>query len=98
LVAGIAVALYAQGAAASVTAPAMTRTVASVDVAEIQADGGSRDRIVSGLEHRYNAKVVRIIEVTVGGRLAYDIRLLSNDRVWTVRVDAETGRELSRDD
>jgi hypothetical protein len=90
-------ALYAQGAAASQLLGPWPAAELEPAPALMLADSGSRDRIVAALERRYNAKVVRIIDVSVGGRLAYDIRLLSNDRVWTVRVDAATGQELPRD-
>jgi len=95
---GIAAALYAQGAAALMNAPQLPRLpVPLLAEQQADADAGSRDRVVSGLERRYNARAVRISEVMVDGRLAYDVRLLSNNRVWTVRVDAATGQELPRD-
>jgi uncharacterized membrane protein YkoI len=93
----LAVALYAQGAIADEAQLPGQAADTSAPAAPL-ADANSRDRIVAALERRYNAKVVRIIDVTVGGRLAYDIRLLSKDRVWTVRIDAESGRELARED
>lgn len=63
-----------------------------------RADSASRDRIVEAIERRHNAKVVRVTEVTVDGRLCYDLRLLSAERSWVVRVDAETGREMPREE
>lgn len=63
-----------------------------------QANSGSRDRIVEAIERKYNAKVVRVTEVTVGSRLCYDLRLLSDQRSWVIRVDAESGREMPRED
>jgi hypothetical protein len=93
----VAAALFAQGAAVSAD-PAPWPPAESVGALEQPlADAGARDRIVTALERRYNARVVRIIEVMVDGRAAYDIRLLSNERVWTVRVDAASGQELPRD-
>ena len=62
------------------------------------ADSASRDRIVEAIERKYNAKVVRVTEVTVEGHLCYDLRLLSSERSWVVRVDAESGREMPRED
>lgn len=59
------------------------------------ADAGpSRDSIIDGLQRRYNARVLRVEEADENGRHVYLIRLLSGERVWTVRVDARTGREL----
>jgi uncharacterized membrane protein YkoI len=49
---------------------------------------------VDAIRRKYNASVVRVAELLVDGRRVYELRLLSNERVWTVRVDAETGREL----
>jgi hypothetical protein len=58
--------------------------------------GLSQDRIIAIAEKRHaGAKVVRVEEGTHKGRSIYVLRLLSKEgRVWTVRVDAETGREL----
>ena len=56
------------------------------------------ERIVEAVQKRYNARVVKVTEITVDGKRAYELRLLSDQRVWTVRVDAETGQELSRND
>jgi hypothetical protein len=56
------------------------------------------ERIVEAVQKRYNARVVKVTEVMVDGKRAYELRLLSDQRVWTVRVDAETGQELSRND
>lgn len=58
----------------------------------------SLERIVDEVQRRYNARVVKVTEVMVDGKRAYELRLLSEQRVWTVRVDAETGQELSRND
>lgn len=55
-------------------------------------------RIVDAVQKRYNARVVKVTEIMVDGKRAYELRLLSDERVWTVRVDAETGQELSRND
>lgn len=56
------------------------------------------ERIIEAVQKRYNARVVKVTEITVDGKRAYELRLLSDQRVWTVRVDAETGQELSRND
>jgi hypothetical protein len=49
---------------------------------------------VSLVQERYNATAVKTDTVREGGQLVYRIRLLSADksRVWTVSVDARTGR------
>lgn len=49
---------------------------------------------VSLVQERFNATAVKTDEVMDGGQLVYRIRLLSADksRVWTVSVDARTGR------
>jgi hypothetical protein len=62
------------------------------------ADSDARDRIVEAIQRKYNARVVRVTESTVDGRRVYELRLLSDERVWMVRVDAETGRELTGKD
>ncbi len=55
-------------------------------------------RIIEAVQRRYNARVVKVTDVSVDGRHAYELRLLSEQRVWTVRVDAESGQELPRND
>jgi len=60
------------------------------------ADGPGQQRVIDAVEKRYNAKVVRVTETTVNGKPALELRLLSDQRVWNVVVDAETGQELSR--
>jgi hypothetical protein len=49
---------------------------------------------VSMVQSRFNATAVKTDTVTEAGQLVYRIRLLSADRsrVWTVTVDARTGR------
>ncbi len=57
--------------------------------------GVSIDRVIEQIERRYNARVVRNETVQANGRAVYKLRLLSDDgRVFTVQVDAETGRVL----
>jgi len=52
----------------------------------------SLDQAVNMAESRYRAKAVKAQSVSNGGRLVYQIRLLSSDgRVRTVHVDAQTG-------
>jgi uncharacterized membrane protein YkoI len=55
----------------------------------------SVDRVIEQVERRYKAKVVRADKKRSGDRQIYELRLLSDEgRVWTVRVDAETGKEI----
>jgi len=56
----------------------------------------SVDRIISDIERRYNARVVDHKESQSNGRRVHVLKLYSekNGKVWTVRVDAETGREM----
>lgn len=57
--------------------------------------GASVDRIVERIERQHRARVVRIDEAESNGRHVYVLRLLSDEgRVWTVRVDSETGGVL----
>jgi hypothetical protein len=91
------VALMVQGTlatAASAPREQLGARSSSAWVVLAQAETGSRDRVVDAIRRKYNASVVRVAELLVDGRRVYELRLLSNERVWTVRVDAETGREL----
>ena len=55
----------------------------------------SLDEAVARAERRYDARVVRAEEKRHGDRIEYRIRLLGADgRVFEVRIDAESGREL----
>ncbi len=66
----------------------------------LQADGNDRDQnvplhdAVSMVQQRFNATAVKTDTVVESGQTIYRIRLLSADksRVWTVTVDARTGR------
>jgi len=52
----------------------------------------SLDRAVAQAEQHFKARVVRATEEDVDGHHVYVLRLLSEEgRVWTVRVDAQTG-------
>jgi uncharacterized membrane protein YkoI len=54
--------------------------------------GISMDQAIQMAERRYRARVVRADVIEMNGRRVYVLRLLSEQgRVWTVRVDAETG-------
>jgi uncharacterized membrane protein YkoI len=52
----------------------------------------SMDQAVNMAESRYRAKAVKAETVRSGDRVVYMIRLLSQGRVWTVRVDAQSGQ------
>jgi hypothetical protein len=59
--------------------------------------GRSADRIVRDVEKKYKAKVIKDPEERqVDGRRVLVLRLYDEKkgRVWEVRVDAETGKEL----
>jgi uncharacterized membrane protein YkoI len=52
----------------------------------------SMDQAVNMAERRYRAKAVKAQTVRSGDRVVYEIRLLSEGKVWTVRVDAQSGQ------
>jgi uncharacterized membrane protein YkoI len=53
----------------------------------------SLDIAIEQAEKRHKARVVRAERSEEGGRLVYVLRLLSDERVWTVKVDSESGKE-----
>jgi hypothetical protein len=57
--------------------------------------GKALDRIVAAAEKRYYpARVRRVEEITVNGRRVYVLRLQKDGKIWEIKVDAETEREL----
>lgn len=57
-----------------------------------QRSGLTLDEAVQRAERRYHARVVKAEAHNNDGRTVYVLRLVSNDgRVFTVRVDAQTG-------
>lgn len=59
----------------------------------IDPGGYSLDDAVELAQSRFRAKAVKAETVDERGRRVHYIRLLNSEgRVWTVRVDAETGR------
>lgn len=59
----------------------------------LAAGGISLDQAVQMAQSRFNARVVRAETANEGGRVVYRLRLLSADgRVFSVRVDAQTGQ------
>jgi len=60
---------------------------------EIEPGGYSLDDAVELAQSRYRARAVKAETVAERGRRVHYIRLLNSEgRVWTVRIDAETGR------
>ncbi len=59
------------------------------------ADGASRDRIIDAVQKRYHARVLRVSDTSVNGRPALELRLLSEQRVFNIVVDAASGQVLS---
>jgi uncharacterized membrane protein YkoI len=61
-----------------------------------QSGGLSLDQAISQVQSKYGARVMRANTVEEDGRKVHYIRLMTPDRsrVWTVRVDAATGREF----
>jgi len=56
--------------------------------------GVSMDQAIENAQRRYKARVVRAEVSESNGRRVYVLRLLSEEgRVWTIKVDAETGGE-----
>jgi hypothetical protein len=63
------------------------------EVFAVVFDGVSLDEAVSRAERQYRARVVRTDVQDEDGRKVYVLKLLSEDgRVFTVRIDAATGR------
>jgi len=65
--------------------------------AQVRGQGGglSLDAVVQMVQQRYNARVVRTETRQENGRTVYVLRLLNADgKVWSVRVDADSGAEL----
>ena len=88
-------AAFASGAQAH-TVPGSGYAGATVEPARVDGvprDGISLNEAVSRAEAQYNARVVRTDVVDEDGRKVYVLKLLSEKgRVFTVRVDANSGR------
>jgi len=82
-------------AAASNAAPWQRRVDATPPML-FQAGGMSLDQAVAMVQAKYGARAVRTSSVEQNGRVIHQIRLRSADgsRVWTVQVDAASGREM----
>jgi len=87
------VAATAAGARAERLDPA-TRGVMEAGFVADDSDS-QRERIIEAVQKRFNAKVVRVTDTTVNGRPALELRLLSEQRVWNLVVDAASGQILS---
>ena len=64
-------------------------------VAQAAGESGSQGRIIDAVQKRFNARVVKVAPTRVNGRPALELRLLSDQRVWTIVVDAQSGDVLS---
>lgn len=82
------------GPGVGLAAPVLGVTVAPARILA-GGDSASRDRVIEAVQRRYNARVVRVAETTVNGRPALELRLLSEQRVWNIVVDAVSGQVLS---
>lgn len=97
---GLLPALIIAGFAAAAQAHAITDPdpsgavmVERASSVEVRHDGISLDEAVSRAESQYHARVVRTDVVDEDGRKVYVLKLLSDGgRVFTVRIDAATGR------
>src|SRR5437868_745943 len=59
---------------------------------QAETSGVSLDQAVEMAQRRYRAKAVRAETVRDGDRRIHQIRLLSAEgKVWTVRIDAQSG-------
>jgi uncharacterized membrane protein YkoI len=57
--------------------------------------GVTMDQAIESAQRRYKARVVRADVSEANGRRVYVLRLLSEEgRVWTIKVDPETGGEI----
>lgn len=93
LIALIAIVL-AGPAAARISSP--TSTSQEQIPVRVHVDQVTLDQAVAMVQARYKARVMRANTVEEGGRVVHYIRLMdpATSRVWTVRVDAATGREF----
>jgi hypothetical protein len=73
--------------------PASGAVAAEQGVVAEARDGISLDEAVARAERQYRARVVRTDVQDEDGRKGYVLKLLSEDgRVFTVRIDAQSGR------
>ncbi len=80
---------------AAVALPSPAAAADPVHPLRLAAGGISLDQAVQMAQSRYNARVVRADTANEGNRIVYRLRLLSADgRVFSVRIDAQTGQFL----
>jgi hypothetical protein len=85
VLAGVAPSVTVTAAPAPAAAPWQAVTLARLTL----------DQAIDMAERRFHARVVRAGMDEVDGRRVYVLRMLSEQgRVWTVRVDAESGQVL----
>jgi hypothetical protein len=88
----IGVAPFTQAHSLPASRPAGAAAAEPVVIAATR-DGISLDEAVSRAERQYRARVVRTDVQDEDGRKVYVLKLLSEDgRVFTVRIDAQSGR------
>jgi uncharacterized membrane protein YkoI len=97
----LAVLLAGMGLHASALAEKNARTRATEPPLYVERDGArplagkSLDRIIAAAEKRHHpARVRRVEEVTLNGRRVYVLRLQKDGKIWEIKVDAESEREL----
>jgi uncharacterized membrane protein YkoI len=91
----LVVVLLAPGAGAALAPANAGASVAEAPGIRLAAAGISMDQAVKMVEERFKARVVRAEAQREDGRTIYVLRLLDDSgRVWTVRVDAESGAVL----
>jgi len=77
-------------------ATALDTTVSGASGSPVVGSELSRAQAIALVQGRYRARVVRTtLSQDKGGRRLYVFRLLSGSgKVWTVRIDAQTGAEV----
>lgn len=90
--AGLASAAVAGTAVSAASAAAAALTAGDAAPIHLAYGGISLDQAVQMAQTRYGARVVRADTERSGDRVYYRLRMLSPDgRVFSVRVDAQTG-------
>ena len=84
------------GGVLSARAATLPRTEMRMAVSALESKSLSLDEAVAMVEAKYKARALRSNTVEEEGRKIHYIRLITADRsrVFTVRIDAATGREL----
>ena len=88
---GCGVLMAVAGAWLPGAAPAQQRAA----LVPVAGPGSNSDRIIDAIQKRFHARVVRVADTQLNGRAALELRLLSDQRVWTIIVDAQSGQVLS---